>query len=102
MNGKYYIGTDLKFKVTVTAGGFDQEHDEYKIDLYCGGTLAMTITQDDIVENGGDYYMLVPTSSLSPGPLRMVLTAYVPDTDFASGIRKEVVVQNLAVIKSVM
>lgn len=106
MEEKYYIGTDLKFQITVTADGFDQATDEYKVDLYCGdaysGCSHITIPSSDIVEDDGDYFMLVETSRLKPGKLTMVLTAYVEDNDFPAGVRKEVVVQDLAVIKSVI
>lgn len=101
MEERYYIGTDLKFKFTITAQGFNQATDEYKIDPYCGNA-HIVVTQDDIIEDGGEFFLLVDTSKLKPGPLKMVLTAFVPDDDFPSGVRKEVAVQNLAYIKTVI
>ena len=97
---KYYIGTDLKFKIEITASGFNQGTDEYTIDLY-SGTRQISVTQDDIVEDNGEYFLLVPTSSLKPGVLKMVVTAKVPDDDFPAGYRNEVTVQNLAYLKAV-
>jgi hypothetical protein len=38
----------------------------------------------------GDYYLLVNTENLKPGVMRMVITAYIPDNDFADHNRKEV------------
>lgn len=106
MEENYYIGTDLKFQITVTADGFDQATDEYVVDLYCGdaysGCSHISIASSDIVEDSGDFFLLVETSKLKPGKLTMVLTAYVPDEDFPTGVRKEVVVQDLAVIKNVI
>lgn len=99
---KYYIGTDLKFKITITAEGFSQDSDDYKVELYCGNT-QITINKEDIVKDPDtdDFYMMVETSKLRPGMLRMVVTAFVPDDLFPSGVRKEVTVQNIAYIKSV-
>ena len=99
---KYFIGTDLKFKITITAEGFDQGSDNYKIDLYCGNT-QISIPKEDIYQDPDtdDYYLLVETSKLRPGLLKMVVTAYVPDDAFPSGIRKEVTVQNIAYIKGI-
>lgn len=97
---KYYIGTDLKFKLEITASGFDQGTDEYTIDLY-SGSKRITVTQDQIIDDGDGFYLLVPTSQLKPGVLKMVVTAKVPDGDFPSGYRNEVTVQNLAYLKGV-
>ena len=99
---KYFIGTDLKFKITITADGFDQSSDDYKIELYCGNT-QITINKSDIYTDPdtGDFYLLVETSKLRPGLLKMVVTAYVNDDAFPSGVRKEVTVQNIAYIKGI-
>lgn len=99
--GRYYTGSDLKFQVTITAPGFSQDCDNYDIEFYCGDQ-HMSFNQDDVISNDGKFYLAIPTSSMRPGLLRMVITAYVPDTDFESGIRKEVAVQNLGFLKSVM
>ena len=100
-NGKYYIGEDLKFKIILTADGFDQETDRYDIEFICGG-YSHTYTQDDIVKGTeGCYYLLIPTASLAPGMMKMIITVYVPDTDFTSGIRKEVESISLGPLKPV-
>lgn len=109
----YYIGTDLKFAVSITAEGFSQDTDYWMVDLYCGKT-RLTATSDgngnsegaEIVENDGDYYLLVETAKLRPGTIRMVVTAYVPDEDFPGetgheGTRREVAVKDIAEISSV-
>lgn len=98
---RYYTGSDLKFQVTITAPGFSQDCDNYDIDFYCGDQ-HLAFNQDDVISNGGKFYLAIPTSSMSPGMLRMVITAYVPDTDFPGNIRKEIAVQNLGFLKSIM
>ena len=89
-NGRYYIGTDMKFQVTLTAEGFNQGSDRYDLDFYCGDQVRH-FTQNDIVTDGeGNYYLLVPTTGLTPGMMRLVVTVYVPDTDFSNNVRREV------------
>ena len=103
---KYFIGTDLKFKITISADGFDQSVDRYQIDIYSGeqfgGCSHIVVPSEDIVEDDGEYFLLVETRKLSPGMLRLVVTAFVPDEDFPSGYRREVTAQDVAYIKSVV
>lgn len=98
---KYYLGSDLKFKIDITASGFDQDTDEYRIDLYCGNK-KLTYTDQDIVTDPetGYHYLLVDTNLLRPGSIKLVVTALVPDEIFTSGVRREVDVKNIGFIKN--
>lgn len=100
-DGKYYVGSDLKFQVTITAPGFSQDCDDYNIEFYCGGS-HLSFNQNDVISSDGKFYLAIPASRMSPGMMRMIITAYVPDSDFEGGIRKEIAVQNLGYLKSVM
>lgn len=97
---RYYLGSDLKFKIEITASGFDQSTDDYTIDLYCGNK-KIAYTQADIVEQDGEYYLLVNTSLLKPGTMKLVITAMVPDDAFESGVRREIEVINIGTIKGI-
>ena len=100
-NGRFYVGEDLKFQITLVAEGFNQDSDRYDLEFHCGNYVH-TYTQDDVVKGAdGNHYLLIPTSTLAPGMMRMVITAYVPDADFQSGIRKEVEAVNLGPLKPV-
>lgn len=98
---RYYIGTDLKFKIDIRAAGFNQAEDDYELDLYTGGAEPLHFTQDDIRQDGSDFYLCVPTASLTPGPLKLVVTAHVPDTDFGDNERTEIAVKNVGYLKAV-
>lgn len=101
-NGRFYVGEDLKFQVTLTAEGFDQDRDRYEMEFRCGSHVQ-TYTQNDVVKGAdGSHYLLIPTSSLAPGMMRMIITVYVPDADFASGFRKEVESVSLGPLKPVV
>jgi len=97
----YYIGEDLKFEVTLTATGFNQDCDSYTIDFYAGNK-HLTFTQDDVISRGGKFYLPVPTVNLAPGMMRMVITAEIPDTDFPDGKRTEITVVNLPSLRMVL
>lgn len=101
-NDRFYTGDDLKFQITLTAEGFDQTSCNYNIDLYCGKNVQH-FDQDDVKEGAdGKFYLPIPKTKLSPGLMKMVITAHVPDDDFADGIRDEVEVINLGTIKSII
>lgn len=92
MASEYYKGTGLKIQIAITAEGFNQDENDYNIDIYCGEE-ELNFTQDDMVPDGqGNYLLPLPTDTLTEGKIMMVVTAYVPDADFADcgGIRKEV------------
>lgn len=89
--GRYYVGEDLKFKITLTAEGFDQSKDNYDIDFYCGENTVKHFTQADMKEGlDGDYYLLIDTKAMQPGVMRMVITAHIPDNDFPDHFRDEI------------
>lgn len=97
----FYIGSDLKLRIDITATGFDQYGDDYTIDLYCDDELAKSFTQDDVRLSDGHFYLPIPADGLKPGMLRVVVTAFVPDTDFQGGIRKEIAVKRLKYLKKI-
>ena len=38
----------------------------------------------------GNHYLLIETEGMTPGVMRMVITAYIPDEDFDDNVRKEI------------
>lgn len=91
-NGRYYIGTDLKFRITLTAEGFNQDEDDYEVKFICGSySKTYSSAQGDFVKaQDGCYYLCIPTGNLSPGMMKMVITAYIPDPCFVGNKRKEI------------
>lgn len=98
-NGRYYIGTDLKFKITLTADGFDQSRDDYDIDFYCGTQVKHYNQSHMITGSDGFHYLCIKTDDLAPGMMKMVITAHIPDRDFSEGVRKEIESITLGPIK---
>lgn len=89
-----YIGTELKVKVTIEAGGFDMNRDNFTIDVKRKNSneIIRHFEKSDLlqIDNGGGWFMLLDSSELGTGTICAVVTAYVPDEDFKDGFRKEV------------
>ena len=95
----YYVGTDLKFAINITASGFNMNRDDYDIKIVCGNRTK-TVTQDDIVEGDNNtHYLLIDTSEFSGGLIKLIVTAKVPDDDFENDYRREVTVHDLCYVK---
>lgn len=89
-NERIWVGTDLKFAITITAEGFDQENDDWKVVFQCGrNTLEMTKADMSIGEDGS-FIANVKSSLLGAGTLSVITYAYVPDEDWEGGVRTEV------------
>jgi hypothetical protein len=86
----YYVGSDLKFKIDISGAGFDMHDDDFYIELQ-QGTQRVKIAKDELVEDeNSNYYLLLDTTSLGFGLVKMAVTAFVPDADFPDGMRREV------------
>lgn len=84
-----YIGTELKYLVEITASGFSMINDDFNILLKRGSTTHL-FQKDDLVRDGDDFYLCFDSAEFGKGPVTVVITAYVPDTDFDDGLRTEV------------
>lgn len=99
-----WVGTGLKFAITITAEGFSQEDDDWKVKFVCGrNEVELTKADMSISEEGGELTFIanVDTSLLGAGTLSVITYAYVPDDDWESGYRIEVDKQELLTIKAI-
>lgn len=94
----YYVGTDLKFLISIEASGFSMDEDHYSIVLRCGGKEV----PGDVVEgDNNEHYLIIDSSQFSSGTLKMIVYAEVPDEDFPDGARTEVAAIDLCELKRV-
>lgn len=98
---KIYLGTELKVQLNITADGFNMLTNDYSVDIKKQNTdrIVMHLDKDDIVVNDGQCYMLLDSQKLGTGTFQAVVTAYIPDSDFADGDRKEVTCVDLFTIQ---
>lgn len=99
LNG-YYVGTDLKFLLTIEAPGFNQDEDDYEIRLE-SDDAQVVIPKSEIVDGEDGHYLCVDSTRLGTGLVRMIVMAKVSDSDFKKGYRREVLVRDLCYIKKV-
>ena len=104
--------SDRKYLLEINAVGFDMDADNFDVLLKRGGKTLLfhkddlvvetyTVVQDNISIDKNHYYVCFPTDYFGPGDITVVITAYVPDTDFEAGYRREVDKFNLVNVKAI-
>lgn len=88
---EYYLGSDFKALVQMTAPGFDMDLDDWSVSVMIDDRKTHTYKKADCVRaNDGKYYVPVSRDYLKKtGTLKLVGNAEIPDTDFPDGIRHE-------------
>lgn len=116
----FYKGEEVKFAILLTAEGFDMDSDDFDIEVKSPKNsikASKGASTEDLVifkENGSDsssssssesgdtWYAIVNTSKFTAtGELKVVATAYVPDTNASGNIRKQIDVKKLGDLKNV-
>jgi len=103
-----YIGTELKFLITIEADNFDMATNDFTVEIVRGPNHQF-FTKADLVDEVytedeqemHHYYVCFDTASLGYGDVYAVVTAYVPDMDFDDGLRTEVYVVALGKLMAV-
>lgn len=96
-----WVGTGLKFAITITAEGFDQAEDDWKVVFQCGRNTLELSKADMSIGEDDTFIANVDSSLLGAGTLSVITTAYVPDDDWEGGVRKEVDKQDILYIKEI-
>ena len=86
---KIYLGTRLKYVLEIEASGFSMDTDNFCVDLI-RGPKVIHLEKGELEYDDENWYVCFDTNELGPGIITAKVTAYVPDTDFADGIRTEV------------
>ena len=95
---RYWIGTDLKFAITVEADSFDMSSDTSTFVVSCAGK-KVEYNFSDLAFDGENYYLLIDSTDFPSGTLRLVTYAEVPDGDYVTGVRREVDAQDICEIR---
>ena len=90
MAGEFYEGSDAKFLIDVKALGFDQEKDDYTVELVNNG-VSKVYGKGSIKgpDESGNYFLPVEKKDLKAGSLIAIVTVKIPDVDFPNGYREE-------------
>lgn len=92
-------GTEVKYKVTLAASGFDMDSCDFFFTVCCGGKTK-TVLKSECIYDGEYWYLCFDTSGFNPGWMTVDTTALIPDTDFPDGLRVEVVTSTLGILKN--
>lgn len=117
-----YKGEELKFAIKIEAPGFNMDDDDFDIEVKSGNTsvkgykdpsksgdsavriFSETTTVQPPTEEGEEpqnpvevttWYVIVNTSTLAEGQMKVVSTAYIVDANADDGVRKSIDVQTL-------
>lgn len=94
-----FKGDVAKWKITISHADFDQQRDDYRVELAYGmlGHKMILRKEDMKVDEDGNVYMIVDSSDMT-GFVKAYCYYDVPDSDMGSGIRTEVDIQFLCFV----
>lgn len=110
MEEKALVGTELKYKVEVTASGFSMDENDFTVEVRRGsrskvyGKNDMIIREVESEGEGGqtvtetEYYITIDTAFFGSGKYDFITRAYVPDDDFDDGLRTEIDKQSILIV----
>ena len=84
-----FLGTEMKFKVEITATGFSMVNDDFTVTLK-RGAITKTYQKSDLIYDGYGFYICFDTAEFGSGVMTAIIRAEVPDDDFDDGFRTEV------------
>lgn len=101
VNGKTFYGTTPKYLLEIEAG-IPMSDFDFDVELRRGDNSVVVKKSEMPTDQDGNYYLCFDTRSLGVGQVKAIITAYISDTDFESGVRREVfVINNLTDIMGV-
>lgn len=99
-NNGVFIGTELKFKINISAPGFNMDTDDWSITIVQKKT-KVEYKKEDCVAGEDGWFVCFDTRDFGTGSYYAIVTAYVPDSDFEDGLRTEVKKFHLLNVESV-
>lgn len=101
VGGDVFYGSTPKYKLDIQAD-LPMSDFDFDLKLTCGEKSLIVRKNDLLLTKDGDYLLCLDTKLLGAGVVRGVVTAYIPDSDFPDGIRREIgIIDKPIVIKRV-
>lgn len=101
---KIYLGTELKLNISIEpVDGLTMDDYEFQIEAYCTPRKTIVVQKSEAIKvDSTNYIILVDTSVVGQGDLKLKVTAHIPDGDFNDQLRTEVMVVDtgLTIIKA--
>lgn len=93
-NNKCHIGTEMKLNISVDPIGSTTMDDyDFVAEVFCSPSKVITVPKGEAIRvDANNYVVLVDTTILGVGKVKVKLTAAIPDEDFSDGFRTEIAV----------
>lgn len=93
-NNKCYLGTELKLNLSIDPiGDAHMSTYDFIVEVFCNPIKSLMIKKSEANEVDADNYILcINSNAIGKGKVKVKVTAYIPDEDFAEGLRTEVIV----------
>ena len=79
MAQRYFVGTELKFAITINCEGFSMTEDPWTVTVKNG---TKSIECEKVEDDNNQYYFLLDTATLGKGTYEVTVEIDVPDEDF--------------------
>ena len=96
-----FIGTELKFLITIEAGGFSMVDDDFTVTIKRGSKQRVFAKKDLARDNEDNFYVCFDSAEFGSGVIQAIITAYIPDLGFPDGFRTEVFAMDLVNVNRV-
>lgn len=86
------VGTELKINVRLDRlDGYRMSDLDFTCEFFVYNTSKVTVKKEQMIKADDDNYVAcIDTSKLGSGQIKCRVTVYIPDADFADGLRKEI------------
>jgi len=96
---KDYFGSTPKYLFELTVDDLSMADFDFQVRLQRGPNAVVIEKDEMIVDGEGNYFITFDTKALGIGPVRAIIIASIPDTDYPDGVRTEVdVIENFTEI----
>lgn len=100
-----FLGTELKLNIHIDPiGSITMEDYDFEVEVYCSSAFSVKVPKEKAIKVDKDnYIILIDTTELGTGKVKLKITAYIPDEDFSDHLRTEVtyVNTNISILRGV-
>lgn len=98
------LGSEIKLNLNIEpVGGYTMDDYSFVAEVYCKAKNSVILPKEKAIRIDSNNYLLpIDTQELGHGVIKVKVTAFIPDKDFADDVRTEVVFieTNIEIIKS--
>lgn len=87
------LGSEIKLNLNIEpVGGYTMDDYNFVAEVYCKAKNSVILPKEKAIRIDSNNYLLpIDTQELGHGGIKVKVTAFIPDKDFADDVRTEVV-----------